>query len=308
MEDELDIISFFCRVCGILLRTTDEIIEHRKSSGHHGVSGSMDNKQKLYCQECQKVFSLRTKVYGHKHETGGSHSKFQLRNHQQDETTPPVLMPKIRSWVQSEADEEPPFDYSEDEDDDEDDPNDPDYDPREDSNYDPREDPDCDPAQDFADIPDPVEVSSDDGAKFKPTTLSALLDLPHPSDDESLNQDDDSSFAGLVTRRTLKHLGYKAHESITMRKAHGGQTGTLIPSETDLVTHIDIGKNVRYVLVLEKEIAFYELTGTKFPELENCILLSGKGHSDIVTRILLRKIRISSPTLPMYCVGISRWP
>jgi len=48
-------------------------------------------------------------VYGHKHEAGGSHSKFQLRNHQQDETTPPVLMPKIRSWVQSEADEEPPF-------------------------------------------------------------------------------------------------------------------------------------------------------------------------------------------------------
>uniref|UniRef100_A0A0D9WDZ1 Topoisomerase 6 subunit A/Spo11 TOPRIM domain-containing protein n=1 Tax=Leersia perrieri TaxID=77586 RepID=A0A0D9WDZ1_9ORYZ len=80
----------------------------------------------------------------------------------------------------------------------------------------------------------------------------------------------------------------------------GGRTGNLIPAQADLITRIEKTKDVKFVLILEKDTVFYHLAAKHFSETENCILVTGKGQPDIATWILLRKIKLQFPDICFY--------
>ncbi|KAM0889549.1 hypothetical protein ACQ4PT_027626 [Festuca glaucescens] len=83
----------------------------------------------------------------------------------------------------------------------------------------------------------------------------------------------------------------------------GGDSGSIIPSEVDLISSIKADEGTKYVLVLEKDTIFHYLVGMSFPESESCILVCGKGHPDVATRILLRKLKDHFPKeIPFYCL------
>lgn len=82
----------------------------------------------------------------------------------------------------------------------------------------------------------------------------------------------------------------------------GGSSGNAIPSEADCINKIDVKPQVKYVLVIEKDTVFHHLAKRNFHVEENCILVTGKGHPDVATRILLRKLRIRLPNVPFYAI------
>ncbi|KAL6607956.1 hypothetical protein ACP70R_041019 [Stipagrostis hirtigluma subsp. patula] len=81
----------------------------------------------------------------------------------------------------------------------------------------------------------------------------------------------------------------------------GGTAGNQIPSEVHTVNGIATKGTVKYILVVEKQTVFHALVSSGFHTRHRCILMTGKGHPDVVTRLLLRKLRVTL-NVRAYCL------
>ncbi len=78
------------------------------------------------------------------------------------------------------------------------------------------------------------------------------------------------------------------------RLGTGGWSITPLVDEVEFIDH-----NADFVLVIEKDAAFFRLVEDKFWKKHKCILVTGKGQADIATRRFVKRIR-EEIGLPIY--------
>ncbi|XP_062010504.1 DNA topoisomerase 6 subunit A-like [Rosa rugosa] len=77
--------------------------------------------------------------------------------------------------------------------------------------------------------------------------------------------------------------------------------GQIIPPFMNLVTEINVADDVCFILFVEKSPTFLELTLENFHNKYHCIIITGTGHADVVSR-QLTKILMDDFKLPAFCL------
>lgn len=60
----------------------------------------------------------------------------------------------------------------------------------------------------------------------------------------------------------------------------------------------------KFILIVEKETVFNHVTSADYKKyLGDCIIITGKGYSDLSTKLFLRKLSFEFPDLPKFFLG-----
>ncbi|PRQ41514.1 putative DNA topoisomerase (ATP-hydrolyzing) [Rosa chinensis] len=77
--------------------------------------------------------------------------------------------------------------------------------------------------------------------------------------------------------------------------------GQIIPPFMNLVTEMEVGGDVWFILFVEKYSVFLELTLENFHNKYHCIIITGTGQADVVSRQLTKKL-MDDFKLPAFCL------
>ncbi|PIA63899.1 hypothetical protein AQUCO_00201307v1 [Aquilegia coerulea] len=78
------------------------------------------------------------------------------------------------------------------------------------------------------------------------------------------------------------------------------EVGHIIPGDINRVSNI-ICEDALFILLVEKEASYHRIIDDMFHEDFPCIIITGKGQSDVATRRFLKKI-VDENKIPVYCL------
>ncbi|KAJ3692591.1 hypothetical protein LUZ60_011686 [Juncus effusus] len=107
-----------------------------------------------------------------------------------------------------------------------------------------------------------------------------------------------ASSRGAITGRIILHGN--GEESLDCTAL--GPAGHAITGDLNYLQNLSFQSDARYIIVVEKDAVFQRLAEDRIFSQIPCVLITAKGYPDIASRLLLRRLSETFPSMPIFAL------